>query len=475
MKMSYGENRQVKIGFSIWPNGRHSSSWRLPEANPGREFDPQTYIDTLKLAEKGTFDYYFVGNGLSSQIDNPHAVSGYHKPDTFGITSYLAAISTHIGLVATLNTSYQDPYNTARQAATLDHLSKGRAALNIVLGRDDEAAKNFGLQAHPDNTERYERGEEFMDVLNALQDSWEDDWFVGDKQKGVFADLSKAHRLNHSGKHFGVQGPLNVPRPLQGRVPIVHAGQSERSYEFGAKYADIRFIPFESNQGEYYRQNKARLAKYGRREEDYYLLPGITFYAFESSREAHAKFREVQNLSLVEWAPQRLSRGLGVDLSRVNPKEKVVDVLDLSKLPDPAFFNAHVSSPEWQAFKHSEETAWIVHKAIEAFGDENISFEELFHFFVNGPYHQVPVVGSGVEVADWIEEQWREHRLDGVVVFPPYLHDPLKNFVELVVPELRRRGIFRTEYKTSTFRGHFNLPKAENRFLDKAPDALAAS
>ena len=469
--------RQLKIGHSVWPLGRHGSAWRSPRVNRTLEGDAKFYRDTVQTAERGLFDYFFLGSGESARLpakdaqgqapiraaDAALGVGTYgpdhywtpnllYKLESFTTTAYAAALSSHIGLAPTFNTTYHHPYSIARQIATIDHLSGGRAAINIVTGRSDDAARNYGLPEQPDAEDRWDRAEEFVKILWSLWDGWEDGWLVNDKENGVYIDPSKIHSTDFHGKYFDVAGPLNIPPSPQRRIPLIVAGASQRSFEFGAKYADVRFIPYADKQAEYYKIQKDLAIGYGRDPETYHLLPGITFYVDDTSTGAHRRFREIQDYATTVYSASELSAVLGVDLSAFSEKDRVLSVVDLAEIP---------------------AAAWLVHKAIEGFGDDNITLGDLDHFVTHVPYNQVPVVGSGVEVADWIEENFEERKLDGVVVFPPYQPGSLDAFVDLVVPELQRRGIFRTAYTGTTFREHLggvSIPRVPE--LISADEAL---
>jgi FMN-dependent oxidoreductase (nitrilotriacetate monooxygenase family) len=448
--------KEIKLGFSIWPTGRHASSWRLPEAHAHGSVDPDFLRSVAQKLERAKFDYFFIGNQLSS---DPAAQRSSHigvfKIDAFSLASYVAAVTSKIGIVATVNANFIDPYNTARSAATLDHLSKGRAALNVITSTG--AGDNYSQEAN--FTSDYGRTEELVEVIQALWDSWEDGAVVADKAGGQWVDPDRAHALNHVGRHFQVAGPLNIPRPPQGQLPIVHAGASENSKEFGAKFADVRFSPFvdiEWNRA-YYADVKSRLAKYGRNEADQYVLPGITFYVAETSREAHAKFREVQNLSVNAYDEAAVSARLNTDLTGVPASSRLADVVDIASLETVFDLSA-------AGVFAARNTPTLIDLAFRSFGDDNITLLDFFQFLGNGPYPQSPVVGSATEVADWLENQVDGKVLDGAVVFPAFLPGSLDSFTELVVPELRRRGRVRSEYTTSTFREHFALPVPRNRF-----------
>ena len=439
--------RQLIIGFSIWPTGRWGSAWRLPEAYNAGTLDPTYLASTIRAAERGLLDYYFIGNNVSSNPQSAQANGNeVFKVEGFSLGGYAAAITSKIGIVVTVNSSFTDPFNTARAIASLDHLSQGRAILNIVTGFDGSpAARNFSREAHFETDDKYDWASEYVDVLWKLWDSWETDWLIDDKAGGRFLDPERGHRINHRGKFFSVEGPLNVPRPPQGHIPIIHAGTSERSFDFGAKYADVRFSPYRSPEWNdaYYKDIKRRLVGYGRREDDHKVVNGVTFFVGATDAEARAKFRQVQELVTQEYAPQAVSDFTGTDLSGVLETERVVDVIDLEAIPD---------------------KAWVVQRALDAYGDESVTLKDFFQFLANNPHNQPPVVGSGLRVANWIEENFENHAFDGVKIFPPYSRYPLEAFVDLVIPELQHKGIFRTEYAESTVRERWGLDVPRNQY-----------
>lgn len=444
--------RTVKLAYSAWPTGRHASAWRLPEAFNGGTVDPVYLADTARAVERGLFDYYFMGNAISS---TPDAQGSWHndvfKLEGFTVASYVAAITRNVGLVVTVNSSYQDPYDTARAIVSLDHLSNGRAGLNIVTGLDgvDTPAQNYGKLNHISSGDKYRKAREFISTINDLSDSWEDNYFLDDRLSGNLFDTSKAHILDFKGDHFSVRGPLNLPRPPQGHIPVIHAGGSEASFQFGGEFADIRFSPFISTEWniEYYKRVKSYLQPFGRDPDSFFVIPGITFFVGGTDAEAHRKFREVQDLVVSEYAPAQVSALIGKDVASINPRERVIDVLDT------ADFDKH----QW------------LRTALAAFGDDNISLLDLFHYIANkGHLNQPPIVGSGKKVASWIADNFEARAFDGVKLFPPYARAPLDAFVDLVVPELQRFGIQRTSYEAATLRGHLGLARPANRFTESA-------
>ncbi len=453
------EKRQLKIGYSIWPTGHHRTAWRLPEASNTGTVDPDFMADTIQTAERGLFDYYFIGNAVKSDPEAARANGNeVFKIEGYALGGYAAALTKKIGIVVTINITYSDPYNTARAIVSLDHLSRGRTGLNVVTGvAGTDASKNFSREEHPLAAEKYAHAEEFLHVFNALTNSWDADWLLDDREKGLFLDPAKGHRIDHEGRFFSVCGPLNIPPPPQGRIPIIHAGTSDESFELGAKYADIRFSPYRGRDWNkaYYSEIKGRLPKHGRTADDQLILPGFTFFVDETTSGAKAKYRQVQNFTLNEYAPRAVVGFLGLELGTPAPSEKVLNVVDYDKLRREAAGHA----PRFHGQPgQAADKLWALELALDAFGDrENVTFRDLHNYIANFPGNQAPVVGSGRDVAEWIHERFDNREFDGVKVFPPYSPQPLEAFVDLVVPELQRRGIFRTEYETSTLLGHLGL------------------
>lgn len=463
--MAPAKKRQLKLGYSIWPTGHHRTAWRLPEADNSGTVDPAFMRDTIQTAERGLFDYYFIGNAVKSDPEAARANGNeVFKIEGYALGGYAAALTKKIGIVVTINITYSDPYNTARAIASLDHLSGGRTGLNVVTGAaGTDANFNFSRDIHPQAEDKYAQADEFLDVFNRLIGSWDDDWLVDDRINGVFLDPAKAHRLDHVGRFFSVRGPLNIPKTPQSRIPIIHAGTSEQSFELGAKYADIRFSPYRGrdwNQA-YYQHIKGLLPKYDRRADDQFVLPGFTFFVDETSRSAHDKYREVQDFTLNEYAPQLVSKFLGIELGAADAREKVLDVIDLDKLEA----EARTHAPQLTGMPgQSPDKSWVLRGALEAYGDpEHVTFNDLYRYIVNFPGNQSPVVGGAREVANWIEERFENREFDGVKIFPPYSPQPLAAFVDLVVPELQRRGIYRTEYESSTLLGHLGLDADQDK------------
>ncbi len=457
MTQSHHQDRKhIRLGFSIWATGFHPAGWRIPGARADATFDGPFLRETAQLAERAKLDFYFIGDqmagGPEKQYEHPNETL---RPEALTYAAYAAAVTEKIGIVTTVNTTYSHPYSVARASATIDNLSGGRLALNFVTGRNLEAAGNYGREKHWDTDERFDWATEYAEILTGLWDTWEDDALVGDKATGVLLDPAKVHRIDYAGKHLSVSGPLNVARPIQGQIPILHAGQSERSLEFGARFADIRFIhTFHLPEAKrYYADVKSRLARYGRHESSQQLVAGLAVYVGETREEARQLYADIQNLSVTNFDLGGLQAVLGLDLKPYTLETRIDDVAGIADLEG--------------------KPALIVEQARRSWGTSHLTLRQLFLFFRRtggGP----EVVGNARDVADFLEERFVERTTDGFILFPPTLPGTLNAFVELVVPELQRRGLFRTEYEASTFRGHFGLKKPANRFAERRAAAVQA-
>ncbi len=437
--------KHIRLGFSIWATGFHPAGWRLPDARADGTFDPAFLKRSAQLSEAAKLDFYFIGDrvvGLpEQQTEHPNLVL---RPEALTLAGWVAALTEKIGVVATVNTTYAHPFNVARATATLDHLSGGRIALNVVTGRDPEAAANFGRDAHWGTDQRFDSATEFTEIVHQLWDSWEDGALVAEKERGRFLDPGRVHRIDFRGEQFQVMGPLNITRPPQGQVPILTAGESERSKEYGARYADIRFghALQLSKAKSYYADIKGRLTKHGRDPESQSLVCGIAYYVGATKAEGHALYRRVQELTVAPPDLAPLSAALGVDLSGERPDAWLGEIAALARL--------------------EPDAARIIEQAKLSYGDDRITLLDVFRTWRRSR-GGAEVVGGPTEVADYFETWFEERAADGFILFPPTMPGALENFTRFVVPELQRRGLFRTEYEGSTFRSHFNLPWPENR------------
>ncbi|CAH1653594.1 MULTISPECIES: NtaA/DmoA family FMN-dependent monooxygenase [unclassified Chelatococcus] len=440
--------RQLHLGLTVWPSGFHPAGWRLPEARTNGNSSRDFFRRVAQLAERGKFDFFFIGDqvvGLPEwQHERPNHVL---RPEALSLAGFVAGVTEKVGIVTTVNVTYSEPYSVARATATLDHISGGRIGWNIVTGEAEAAARNYGRKEHWDNSRRYEWATEFVQVVKGLWDSWEDGARVADKPSGVFIDESKVHRIDYNGNFFSVDGPLNAERPIQGQIPIVNAGRSERSIELGAEYSDIKFtnsstLGLEGAKA-YYADLKARVAAHGRNPDEQFIIPGIVIYTAPTDAEAHDLYRRIQGLWTIPVKLEEIASGFGVDLSGHGPDTRLSAI--------PAFANI------------SGKPLEFLEVAREQYGTDDITLAELYR-----SYHRrfgfKEIVGGPSTIADVLQRWFEERAADGFMIFPPYVEGAHEAFVDLVIPELQRRGIFRTEYTGSTLRDHFGLARPPDRY-----------
>lgn len=443
---------QIKLGAFLLFTGHHVAAWRHRDASIGANFE--NYVELAQLAEAAKFDAIFFADGVAVRLKDIDAASrkahsGVYPFEPITLLSALSAVTRRIGLIATASTSYADPFNLARQFASLDHLSKGRAGWNLVTSSDPDAAFNFGHDSHILHADRYERAEEFADVVLGLWDSWEDDAFPRDRDAGVYFDKEKLHILNHWGKHFKVRGPLNTPRTPQGHPVLVQAGASEPGKELAARTAEAIFaaqITLDEAIG-FYADVKGRMAKYGRHPDALKIMPGIFPVVAPTQAEAEDKFAQLQDL-IQPIVGLNMLAGLsgGVDLSQYD-----ID----GPLPE---------MPETNAGKSRQSLL------VDLARRENLTIRQLY-LRVAGARGHWQVVGTPRHIADQLEERFEARGADGFNIMAPILPGGLRDFIDLVVPELRRRGLFRTEYEGATLRENLGLARPGNRFAASAAAA----
>ena len=444
----------LKLSVFMSPTGGHAGGWRHPDAIVDAGFNYDRWVEFAKLVERGKLDMMFLadGNGVNG-IENPALLS--RNPITRPVViepvtllSALATVTSRVGLVATATTTYDQPFSVARRYAALDLVSKGRAGWNVVTSSNAEDAKNFSRDEHVEHNDRYERADEFVDVVKNLWDSWADDAFVLDKDSGVFLDGGKVRLLEHKGKNFSVRGPLNSARPPQGHPVIVVAGASDSAMELAARTADVIFTVTETKEAaqKFYADVKGRMAKYGRSPDELKVFPGAAIFVGETAEEAEADYRQLQDLIPEEVGIQVLSRIVGVDLSVYSPKDP------LPELPDTLGI---------RAFRN------VLQKLSR---EDGYSIRQLYQHVLPARGHVV-LKGSAAQVADVMEEWYRDKACDGFNMVAAYLPGGLEKVVDILIPELQRRGLFRTEYEGTTLRDSLGLPRPENRFF--AADAAA--
>jgi len=431
--------RKIKLGFILHGVGRTWNDWRHPERNVDASTDFAHYREQAQLAERGKFDFLFVADSLSiNEKSSPHYLNRF-EPIT--ILSALAGATSHIGLVATLTVSYSEPFNVARQFASLDHISGGRAGWNVVTSWLGDTAANFSKTEHPAHDVRYRIAAEYLDVVQGLWDSWEDDAHVGDKESGVFVDPDKLHRLDHKGEYFQVRGPLNIKRGPQGQPVIFQAGASDDGRNFAARRADAIFAaaPTFEEGVSYYADVKARAAGFGRDPDQLLVLPGVTPIVGATDEEAEAKWRELAQL-------ESLETGLGFLSRSFNDHDFRQYDLD-APFPDVE----HIGLNSQQSFTK---------RIIAEVRAENLTLRQVVER-LSAP--RGTFIGSPEKVADELQRWFENQAADGFVIFEA-LPGQFALFVEKVVPILQARGLFREEYEGETFRDLLDLPKAANRY-----------
>lgn len=440
---------RMHLGAFFHPTGHHVASWLHPDAQVDAGTNFQHYVELAQMSEAAGFDLMFLADALAVRDGNPEALSrwpqymAYFEPIT--LLSGIASVTRRIGLVATATTSYNEPYNVARKFASLDHISGGRAGWNVVTSANLSEAFNFGRDAHYEHGERYDRAAEFTDVVLGLWDSWDDDAFLRDRASGRYFDPAKLHRLNHKGEHFAVRGPLNVARPPQGHPVIFQAGSSETGRELAAKTAEAVFTPQHTLEGaqEFYRDLKTRMTKYGRVPEHLKVMPGLNPIVGRTEQEARDKHAYLQSLIHPEVGLEVLSNALaGFDLRPYD--------LD-GPLPEDVFDMV----PKGGTTSFRNVVDWARQEAL--------TIRQLYQRFA-GARGQRTVVGSGTQVADDMERWFVNYGVDGFLIQPSHLPVGLADFINLVIPELQDRGLFRVEYQGTTLREHLGLPRPAGRW-----------
>ncbi len=420
------ERRQLRLGAFMRPVSIHTAAWRYPGAFPDANFNIEHLVRFAQTLERGRFDAFFMADHLAvlnmpmAALKRSATVTSFDPPT---LLPALAMVTRHLGLIATASTTFEEPYHVARRFASLDHLSGGRAGWNIVTTSNPDAALNFGLEEHVEHDERYRRGREFFDVVTGLWDSWADDAFVRDVASGIYFDPEKLHVLNHKGKYFSVRGPLNVARPIQGWPVIVQAGASEAGRQIAAETAEVIFASSRTiaEGREFYADVKGRMEKLGRARDHMKILPGALVVVGDTVAEARAKREKLDSLVHPDSGIASLSIALGHDASGFD--------LD-GPLPE---------IPETNASQSGRERVIAVARR------EGLTVRQLAQRA--GGYGGLSMVGTPATIADTMQEWLEGEASDGFNVMFPYLPEGLDDFVERVVPELQRRGIFRSEYR----------------------------
>jgi FMN-dependent oxidoreductase (nitrilotriacetate monooxygenase family) len=436
--------RQLRLGAFMRPTTIHTGAWRYPGAYPDANFNFAHLKHFAQTLERGRFDAFFMADHLAvlnmpvEALKRSHTVTSF-EPLT--LLSALAAVTEHLGLIATASTTFDEPYHVARRFASLDHLSGGRAGWNVVTTSNPDAALNFGLDEHVEHDERYRRAREFFDVVTGLWDSWADDAFIRDVDAGLFFDPQKLHVLGHKSQYFSVRGPLNIARPVQGWPVIVQAGASEAGRQLAAETAEVIFTapPTLADGQRFYADVKGRMEKLGRLRDHLKILPALFVVVADTLDEAREKRALLDTLVHYESGIASLSIALGHDVSGFDPDGPLPEI------------------PESNASRSARQ------RVVDWAQRENLTIRQLAQRV--GGYSGLEMVGTPAMIADQMEAWLAGEGSDGFNVMFPYLPGGLDDFVDKVIPELQRRGIFRREYEGATLRENLGLPRPGNRFF----------
>ena len=432
--------RMMRLGAFLAGTGSNMASWRHPDAVPDAAINLDYYKQLTRRAEEAKLDFVFFGDGLYiSEKSHPNFLNRF-EPLT--LLAALAMDTKQIGLAATLSTSYSEPFTVARQFASIDHISDGRAGWNIVTSPLEGSALNYSKAEHPQHDLRYRRAAEYLEVTKGLWDSWEDDAFVRNKETGQFIDPHKLHRVNHKGEFFSVQGPLTISRSKQGRPILIQAGSSEAGKAFASQVADAVFTgqaTIEDAQ-EFYQDVKGRAVKHGRRSEEILMLPGCNPIVGATPEEAEAKYQEISNLVVIDDALNYLGRYFNdIDFTQYDLDEQFPDLGDFAR--------------------NGWECATDRIKKVSR--EEGLTLRQMA---LRSTTPKSPFIGTPEQVADTMQAWFEAGAADGFMMNASVLPQGFNDFVDLVLPVLKDRGLFRTEYEHDTLRGNLGLAKPTNRY-----------
>ncbi|MBD9656394.1 LLM class flavin-dependent oxidoreductase [Pseudomonas sp. PDM12] len=443
MSVQPASPRQLRLGLFVQALGHHVGGWRADGAK-GSPTDIDWFTWIARKAEEGKFDMFFVGDALATSVHRLPSTMSRLEPLT--LLSALAVQTKHIGLAATASTTFDEPFHLARALCSVDHISRGRGAWNVVTSFSLDAARNFSREDLPSHADRYEMAREFLDVAFKLWDGWEEGAIVREKDTGRYSDESKIHPANHKGKHFQVQGPLNIARSPQGRPVIIEAGSSPAGQQLAAQTAEVVFTAASSlEEGQaFYQSQKQFVRDAGRQPDHLLILPGVMPIVGRTREEAQAVWNQLNELVDIDNGIEQLSARFGVDMNAY-------------PLDGPV--------PEIPATEGSQSRVKLL---TELAARENLTLRQLAAVAAGSRGHRV-VVGTAEDIADDFQHWLEQGGADGFNIMPAVLPDQLELFVELVIPELQRRGLFRTDYQYSTLRENLGLPSVDENFAAVAP------
>ena len=433
--MSAQPPRQLHLNVNAWLQGFVPSAWRVPENDPLGFVDVQHYVRVARIAEAGKFDALFLADSVTTDGLATGPVTALEP--TLVLTA-VAAATTHLGLIATASTSYNEPYNIARRFASLDLISGGRAGWNVVTTADLSSARVYGRDGVPDHATRYRRAGEFTQIVRGLWNSWDDDAIIGDAASGRFVDTDKLHPLDHQGEFFTVRGLLNQPRSPQGHPVLLQAGGSADGQALAARHAEAVFSASQSfDEARQYAESLKRAAiAHGRAPGSLKVFPGLGVFVGGTEAEARRRHRELIELVPIEHSLHRLAGRLGVS---------------------PGLLHLDRPLPQDLPLPNNGNGGHTFFRAILARSQQHgYTLRQLLENMAGGGGHR-EIVGTPEQIADDIEHWFRGGAADGFNLMPGLLPSGLQDFVDGVVPILQKRGLFRTAYEGTTLRSHLGL------------------
>ncbi len=434
----------MSLGLFLMGTGHHIASWRHKNVPADGSEDIRFFQNLASIAERGKFDMLFLSDGLSfNGLSHPAELVRF---EPFTLLGYLSAVTTQIGLAATASTTYNEPFHIARKFSSLDHLNDGRTAWNVVTSYYESEAGNFNRDNHLDHSVRYDKAFEFVEVVKGLWDSWEEDALVRNKETGVYFDNEKLHALNHKGNYFSVEGPLNSSRSPQGRPVIIQAGSSDAGTSLAAKTADVIFTAqqtLEEAQA-FYAMVKNKAIEYGRLPDQIKIMPGVSPIVGRTEKEAREKYQQLQELIVPEIGLAFLSDYLGgLDFSNYSLDDRLPEYI-----------------PETNGNQSRRQLI------IDLARREKLTIRQLYQKVAGSRGHRI-IFGNPEQIADQLEEWIDKGGADGFNLMMPTFPDALEDFVDLVVPILQERGVFRKDYQGSTLREYLGLSKPESSYSKK--------
>ncbi|GGA75002.1 monooxygenase [Pseudoclavibacter endophyticus] len=428
--------RRMALTTFLLPAGYHRDSWRRPGSRADELAGLSLMADLARTAERAKLDAVFLGDCVhaNSTMRGDIMMNGFYEP--ISTLSALAALTSKIGLIGTMSTSFTEPYNAARQFAGLDHMSGGRAGWNVVTSRD--GFQNFGGSGAPDPEVRYDRAAEHVEVVQKLWDSWHDDAILVDREAGRWLDTDELVPINHSGERFQVAGPINMPRPPQGRPVLVQAGSSSSGIEFGSKIADIIYTAQPRLEGaiDFYGRLKDAVRGHGRDPETVTVLPGIVPVIGRTEAEAHEIAADLSSMIDLDAGRRQVAGDLFLEIDDID-------------------FDEHIPA---ERFSEDPKMGTRYHIFRSKAVDQGLTLRELIIDRARSTGHMF-FVGTAGQAADRMIEWFDAGACDGFNLNAPYNPDGLELICDLLVPELQERGYFREDYEGDTLRDHLGLDR----------------